>query len=362
MPAAFNDPTALTPTQVETAYDIRRSPLQVPPVDQGVGQIGIINFASTTPVFSDARAFWGREGIPHQPAITATYSSQGSTICGDVVEADIDVEWSGAIAPNVSGINIMEESNTLANYFDELNYFANNPGQASAAISASWGVVEDSLGSSMQSVESSFSNAVNADAAAGLTLVAAAGECSGPCPSGSLPPVGIPAAIDRVQGVGGTVLATPTSTVGETAWDSTYAGRDVLSGKAVSWISLVSGNAFQLIFNGQPLDDYEGTSFAAPIWSGIYADAYQYAGRPVTSDRAGRLYTTSGVMHDVTSRCSGTLCAGPGFDYVTGFGSTERSTSSRPTNPSTEPGTPKPQPSYLAALAIRSSQPLSWNT
>jgi kumamolisin len=80
----------------------------------------------------------------------------------------------------------------------------------------------------------------------------------------------------------------------------------------------------------------EGTSFATPMWAGIFALLDQTRGGLGNTDAAERLYrlgATSGIgFHDITVGSNGNdgtngvpgaagYPAGPGWDFATGWGS-----------------------------------------
>ena len=87
----------LVPQDFATIYDI--TPLTTAGFD-GTGQkIAIVGQSDL--ILSDLTAFRTRYGLPANPPVLVPYGADPG-VNGDLVEADLDLEWSGAIAPKAT--------------------------------------------------------------------------------------------------------------------------------------------------------------------------------------------------------------------------------------------------------------------
>ncbi|HDR9510713.1 peptidase S53 [Burkholderia cepacia] len=153
-----------------------------------------------------------------------------------------------------------------------------------------------------------------------------------------------PASSPYVVAVGGTSLYTNGngSYAGETAWDNSGGGVSVVE-PIPAWQSNVSQlnrqpyrgvpdlafdadpDSGALVIVGGQLLTVGGTSLAAPLFAATWAR--MLSGPCVTSlgFAAPTLYrfqaTTPAIFHDVTYGTNGAYSAGPGWDFVTGWGS-----------------------------------------
>jgi subtilase family serine protease len=282
-------------------------------------RLGILGFSDL--LAGDPQRFFARMQIPRpwpsvnkvQLAVSATQS------CDYLIEASLDVEWAGAVAPG-SALTYLEGESSEAGFLEELNYFLNTPSTAQV-VSSSYGWREDDL--PREFIEA-LSNAVTQLAAVGIPFIAAGGEChDGPCVG--VPPTGIPGALPDAISVGGTSL---TSLAGvrvgeESAWTSTFAGRGQFCSCWNNTVALHADGGYAAVVDGVNLDGFGGTSFGAPIWTALYSTAADWLGHALPPSRAPLERIASArpsAFVDVRTGCSGTVCAAEGLDDVAGLG------------------------------------------
>jgi subtilase family serine protease len=172
--------------------------------------------------------------------------------CGDLPEADLDIEWSGAIARNAQIIFV----NAPATFNSDCSLYTNNGGVNNAlayaienriapVISMSYGICE----AEAESMEAEFQQG-NTE---GITIINSAGDsgaaaCDGGPPNNATKPpfspavgglaVNYPASSPEVTGVGGTGI--PASDYTATYWSSSNgvtggSALTTLEGQEVSW-------------------------------------------------------------------------------------------------------------------------------
>jgi subtilase family serine protease len=233
------------PGDISTVYDVQ-------PVYQagftGTGQsIAIVGQSAVA--LTDLEAFQSAASLtvkdPTQVLVPGTGSPEIFT--GDEVESDLDLEWSGAMAPGATIYFVYTGSNTNYGTFDSLVYAIDN--QIGTIISSSYGECEADLGG--QNLESSLEQA----ASQGQTVISAAGDSgSTDCfvgnnvtnPSLSVQEteaVDYPASSQYVTGLGGTEISTSSSsyvTPGDGYWE-TASSSDVIS-SAIKYIPEIVWN------------------------------------------------------------------------------------------------------------------------
>lgn len=218
-------------------------------------------------------------------------------------------------------------------------------------ISVSLGICESiaHTDGTMAVVDNLFAMAV----AQGQTFSVASGDrgsrmCGAAGANGTLGTVrgdSYPASSPYVVAVGGTTLSTGangTSYSGEVGW-SFGGGGPSLYEPMPSWqTGIVPGTmrgvpdiSFDADFTSVPdsevnyiLDGAQtsnaGTSLAAPLFAGAWARLESAAGNHLGFAGAvlyARANSSGSLFHDITSGNNGDYSAGPGWDYVTGFGS-----------------------------------------
>lgn len=162
---------------------------------------------------------------------------------GDEGESDLDLEWSGAMAPGASIYFIYTgNSKTTNGIFDSLTYAVDN--KIGQIISVSYGACETSLGSYSQ--ESLYSQAVTQ----GQTIIASSGDegstaCYGDTSLTTAQQealsVNYPASSQYVVGIGGTEISSANSTSSNTTYWSGGTGNEKVT-SALKYIPEISWN------------------------------------------------------------------------------------------------------------------------
>ncbi len=187
---------------------------------------------------SDIHAFRSAAGLSaRDPVVTLVPGNSVPLKNGsdDMAESDIDIEWSGGMAPDAT-IQFVYASNV----FDALVYAVEH--NTAPVISISYGICETGNSSTIASGQTSFDQA----SSQGQTIVSSSGDAgAADCDtagsttaSGGLA-VDFPASSPNVTGVGGTAFNDGTGTGGTTYWS---AGNDSSNGSALSYIPEVAWN------------------------------------------------------------------------------------------------------------------------
>jgi plastocyanin len=248
----------LSPSDFATVYDV--TPLYSAGID-GTGQkIAIAGQTAIDP--SDVATFRSTFGLPAvQPTDVLVPSSGNSYVSmNDLVEADLDVEWSGAVAKNADIVFVHTGDNPSYSVFDSVYYAIENA--VAPIISLSYGYCEYQATPS----EAIFYETMGDVAAMlGISMVTSSGD-AGPATCDYRGTVGtfglsvdFPADIPTVTGVGGTdIIAQPTSMY----FDA--------NGYAVSYIPEVGWNDTSAsVRSGGPMAASGGglsKAFAKPYW------------------------------------------------------------------------------------------------
>ncbi|MGA2716035.1 MAG: protease pro-enzyme activation domain-containing protein, partial [Bryobacteraceae bacterium] len=370
----------LVPQDYATIYDV--TPLYQAGFD-GTGQ-SIAIVGQTDIDVSDITLFRKRYKLPANDPIPMLYGVDPGTNDGDQVEADLDLEWSGAIAPNATIYYVYGQDAITA------AVVAVNENVA-PQISISYGTCEIEYPLSFYEPVAQQANAQ------GITILSASGDSGAAgCDAQGLDPFAtrgetatFPSNLPEVTGVGGTAFnegngnywaSTNASNFGsalsyipEVGWNETSTAVGLgASGGGVS--ALVSKPAWQA-GPGVPNDNardvpdvamsaaihdgymitYQGsvgavagTSAASPSLSGIVALLNQYQvsngfqQQPGLGNINPQLYrlaqSAPAAFHDITSGNNIVPCAqgtpsclagsygysaGPGYDPVTGLGSVD---------------------------------------
>jgi subtilase family serine protease len=161
-----------------------------------VGQTAISN--------TDIDAFRSNAGLAANDPTVVLVPNTGSLAhsAGDETEADLDLEWSGAVAPAASIIYVTVGNNTNFSVFDSVTYAVQN--DVAPIISISYGNCEANLGPSFVQSMQQLAQQANAQ---GQTISGPAGDSgAADCDLGVATQglqVDVPAAIPEVTGVGG---------------------------------------------------------------------------------------------------------------------------------------------------------------
>lgn len=369
----------LAPPDFATIYNI--GPLYQAGYD-GTGQ-GIAVVGDSAVSLSDIRAFRTRYGLPANDPRLLLYSSVDPGFNGDQIEANLDLEWAGAIAPKATISYVYGPSVVNA-------IIAAIGSNVAPILSISFGGCEVNFASSYFRALAQQANAQ------GITILAASGDSGAAgCDSQGSEPLAVrglssswPATIPEVTGVGGTQFvegtgnywaATNSPTFGsalsyipEAAWNESAAIGLLSTGGGTSnlyprpaWqtgpgvpndnfrhipdvaLSAAGHDAYYINYLGLNIG-VAGTSASAPSMAGIVAllNHYQVAKGfqklPGLGNINPQLYrlaqSAPAVFHDTTAGDNIVTCAqgspdclsgsigykaGPGYDMATGLGSVD---------------------------------------
>jgi hypothetical protein len=245
----------ITPGDLATIYDVK--PLYNKGLD-GTGQ-KIVVVGQSDVALSDIQNFRKAAGLPANdptPVNANNSSFVGLVVPGDadpgmqsldIDEANLDVEWAGAMAPKATIIFIVGDPVNASGVYDALIYAITTSPLPAPVISISYGACEQDFGASGVSALTSFGQQASAE---GITILAAAGDTgAADCDFnfGSPSPttvstlglaVDLPASLPTVTSMGGTkfnegsgtywapalgtdVVSSALSYIPETAWNET---------------------------------------------------------------------------------------------------------------------------------------------
>ncbi|HTN53605.1 MAG TPA: protease pro-enzyme activation domain-containing protein [Anaeromyxobacter sp.] len=210
----------LAPGDVATIYDV--SALYAAGLDGSGESIAVVGQSALDP--ADVAAFRAAAGLaPNAPQLVLVPSSGTSTVvAGDVEEASLDVEWSGAVARSARIVFVYTGNSASFNVWDALQYAVTN--DVAPVISMSYGFCEQLTGSTTANVFRGWAQQANAQ---GQTISASAGDAGaadcesvGAATASHGLAVDLPAALPEVTGVGGTTLSGDASNPGA-FWSAT---------------------------------------------------------------------------------------------------------------------------------------------
>jgi len=192
----------LAPGDFATIYDLQS--LYNAGLDGSGVTIAVVGQTAITP--ADIASFRSAAGLPAStPTLTLVTNSGTSThVTDDEVEADLDVEWSGGVAPGANVNFVYTGNNSSFNVWDALQFSIDN--NLAPVISTSYGFCESGLGSANVQVIQGWAQQANSQ---GQTISAASGDDgAADCDTGASGTQGmavdVPASIPEVTGVGGT--------------------------------------------------------------------------------------------------------------------------------------------------------------
>jgi subtilase family serine protease len=229
----------LAPGDIKVAYDI--NPLLNSSYN-GAGET-IALMGQSEILNSDIEAFENASGlaIKDPNAVLVPITGSPVTSAGDESESDIDIEWSGGIAPGADIYFVYTGSNTNYGVFDSLLYAVDE--KIGQILSISYGACEPLLGgaSGVAPIESALQQA----ATQGQTVLAASGDQGSTACFVENPPqpgdptlqqqeqvaVNYPASSQYVTGMGGTEITSADSvSTNSTYWDAaTSGGSDIVT-------------------------------------------------------------------------------------------------------------------------------------
>ena len=289
----------ISPNDFSTIYNV--NPLYSAGID-GTAQTLVI--AGQTQInLSDIQQFRSEYGLPAQdPQIVFVPGSRDPGLSSsDLPEADLDLEWSGAVARSATIVYVYAwDVMTAVQYAIDQNL--------APVISVSYGFCEPEQPISYAAMLQASAMQANAQ---GITWFAASGDNGAADCGDTLHPglaVDMPASIPEVTGVGGTEFQEGTGQY----WRST---NDATSASALSYIPEIAWN--DSIADGTPTASGGGASiyFAKPSWQtgpGVPADNARHVpdvALSASADHDGYLVVTGGA--DLVF--GGTSVAAPSF-------------------------------------------------
>jgi hypothetical protein len=159
----------LTPGDFATIYDV--APLYSSGID-GTGQTLAI-VGRTNIQMSDVQTFRSLFGLAsNNPTVVVNGTNPGIVSMDEEAEADLDVEWSGAVAPHVAVKLVVSASTSSTDGVDlSAQYIVSH--NLAAVMSTSFGSCEASMGASERAF---YSNLWQQAAAQGITAMIASGD------------------------------------------------------------------------------------------------------------------------------------------------------------------------------------------
>jgi kumamolisin len=321
-------------------------------------------FSPTTYTATDVSTFFTDEKIA-EPTINLVKVGTGPTDDTDAIEACLDIETIGSIAP-LATINVYEGPNDGS--FDIFQQVAQD--DTAQILSESYGYDETylvaALGTAGAEEFATSYDAVRAQLSGeGITIFVASGDNGAyaveTLPS-LVPSVAVDASSQYVTGVGGTELTVSSTNVwqNEAAWtfndEAASFGPDLGSNGGLSifyaqppWqagpgvnnnssdgfrqvpdVAALAGtpgyNVYTTAEGSTGFEEIQGTSGACPLWAASMSliDEGYSVGKGLGNINPS-LYTygstESAAYHDITAGNNGVYLCTPNWDYVTGWGS-----------------------------------------
>lgn len=254
----------IAPGDFYTIYDVNQ--LISNNAINGTG-ISIAVVGQTDISTTDVAAFRSASGLStsNLPTIVKATGYVAGTVSADINEAQLDVEWSGAAAPNASILFVTVGASSTASVIDALNYAINN--NLAPIISISYGNCESAWG---QSTLNSINQKLQQANAQGITIFGPAGD-SGATDCDTAPPadlglsVDFPASSPFVTAAGGAMFNEGSATGTTQYWNSNSNSSTANAGSAISYIPETvwnESNSTSLGAGGGGVSAY----FAKPAW------------------------------------------------------------------------------------------------
>ena len=211
----------------------------------GAGQ-KIAVMGQTDIVLNDIAKFRSAAGLPaNNPTVVTIPSYVSISNSGDLSEADLDLEWSGAIAENAEIIYV-NAGNSAGGAFDSLAYAIDN--NVAPVVSISYGGCERDFGLTDINTTQMQLRQANSQ---GITVVGPAGDTGATDCDNKNPTtpsdlalnglaVDFPASSPNVTGVGGSEFYNDSASRGNAYWGATNNGTNM--GSALSYIPEMAWN------------------------------------------------------------------------------------------------------------------------
>ncbi len=352
------------PADLKTAY-------QFPGQFDGTGQtIGLLEFSNGYST-NDVQQFWQSMNIMPPPLefVSVDGTANDGGISSQDMEATLDVEWAGAMAPGATLVVYEASAGSSDQSFGlsvlkALDYAVHDSAHKPSVLSISYGDGETRFPATEMHA---WDSVIGEGGLSGITVFVASGDEGAyglHGPGQPIPHVDAPANCPHAVAVGGTHLElNPDGTIkSETGWTDT--NNNGASGGGISQVfpqpgyqsslSLpvkagdkpgrgvpdVAANAdpdtgYAVVFQGSPTV-VGGTSAASPLWAALWAvlnQARSQAQKGAIGYSNPDLYNLgpTSAFHDITQGnnsyggVTGYSC-GPGWDAVTGWGSPNAST------------------------------------
>jgi len=239
--------------------------------------ISIAIVGQTDISLSDVAAFRTASGLAsNPPTIVQATGYVAGTVSADLDEAQLDVEWSGAVAPNAAIKFVTVGASKTTSVVDALSYAISN--SVAPIISMSYGGCEtlNWTQSSMNTINQELQQAN----AKGITFFSASGD-SGATDCDTAPPadygltVDFPGSSPFATSAGGTMFNEGSGTGATSYWNSNSSSTTANAGSAVGYIPEAAWNestTTSLSAGGGGASSY----FAKPAWQvgpGVPADS-----------------------------------------------------------------------------------------
>jgi uncharacterized protein (TIGR03437 family) len=374
----------LAPGDIGVIYDI--NPLYAKNINGSGQKIAVMG--QTRVSVADIESFRSQFGLPaNDPQMILVAGSADPGITGDQAESDLDLEWSGAVAPNAS-ILFVYSTNVLLSVAYAVDQ------NLAPVISYSYGECEPEVSATSAGNANAIRSVAQQANAQGQTWLASSGDQgAAACDSGKVPAknglaVNLAASVPEVTAVGGsefnegsghywnsTSAANGTSALSyipEMAWNDTLSTGTLSStGGGISiffskpaWqtgpgvpadgardvpdISFTAANQHDpyIVVTGGQVELIGGTSVSTPVFAGVLALLNQYlvanGGKAGLGNVNPTLYglaqNTPGIFHDITVGTNEVPCqigtlncnsgsmgynTGVGYDLATGLGSAD---------------------------------------
>lgn len=257
------------PADIVTTYDL--APLTSGGVN-GAGQaIAIIGQSAI--VASDIESFQSAAGLPTKDPTMVLVPGTGASLefSGDESESDLDVEWSGAMAPGASILFVYTgDSFNNSGVFDALQYAIDEA--LAPIISLSYDSCETELtASNFTTFEGWFQQA----ATQGQTVVVASGDQGSTACAGDTAlttaqqealAVNYPASSAYVVAMGGTEITAANSTSSNSTYWNSSSGSDVTPGSVKTYIPEIAWNDDSSQFGLGASGGGASATIARPSW------------------------------------------------------------------------------------------------
>jgi len=307
----INGSNFLAPDDFATIYDL--TSLYTAGID-GAG-MKLVVVGQVNVVMADIQAFRSGFNLPtNNPTVTVVPGTTPGTNKGDLLESDLDLEWSGAVARNANVIFV-----TSDDVFGSATYAIDN--DLAPVISMSYGGCEAINGAFIAANEPTMQKA-NAE---GITFVASSGDsgpasCDDPAETEAAKGLAVsyPASSPEVTGVGGTEFSADVNNPG-LYWNTTNGAN---GGSAIMYIPETSWNdAAQPPASLASSGGGKSSCHSSPCTTGFPKPSWQ-AGTGVPNDKVRDVPDISfsaSANHDGYIVCS--TGGPPGGNCASGIGS-----------------------------------------